>query len=486
MPSTHDPLWHQQREQQIVRHFISLLDDKRFVIDTVLGRRSVVGPERQLGQSDQSVDFKRRMVDLGSSDHALQRALPVGAVVDVLLKRKRYFIFDQQLGQVRLICVPPVDALIRQKPAEPMTDRQVRAALAATPPPLSRVPVTIVLFSSSGFTKEALLLADRLAERTVILVEPNDAGGWRVHGTPQTQAVLDLIDPEDAQAKRKRIADAVDAAEAELGQSGISAEKLSTQLQLPAARVEEEFKRLASDRRGLVAKRFDGRLVLYRAAAAVPGGVKMPMLDKLKSIFASSNEKKIAFLAERRTQIGQQRDRVQNEILALEHHDAQLREQFHSNNSQLIRKRITTQMVQLGKDVERKQQLMQMLNQQANVVAAHLHSLELIQQGQSVKLPSGEELAQDAAKAEEILAKVQADAELADEWAGGAAINGMTSEEQAMYEQLMKDVGGETSTSATTPAAKASAAPLPQQSAAEPTPPQTNRPAPNRPQASPG
>jgi hypothetical protein len=442
MPTPSDPIWHQQREQEIVRHFLALIDDRRFVIDTTSGRKSVVIADRQILESDQSLEVKRRMIDLGSSDHALQRQLPTGRSVDVVLKQRKWWIFEGLTGQARLLCIPPTDALIRGETPTPMTEREVRSALASTPPPTARVPMTIVLFSSAGFSKEARGLADRLAERTVILVEPNDAGGWSVYGTPETQAVLDLLDPEDAEGKRKRIRDAVESAGRDLGQSGLSAEKVATQLQLPLNRVEEEFKRMAGERRGLVAKRFDGRLVIYRESQQPPsGGSTMPIIDKFKSIFSSSNEKKIAFLAERRTQIAQQRDRVQEELHALEQHDGELREQFKKTESPLIKKRVTTQLVQLQKDLERKQQLMQMLNQQSNVVAAHLHSLELIQQGQSIKLPSGEELAEDAAKAEEILAQVQADAELAGELSGGVSVSGMTSEEQAMYEQLMKDSG---------------------------------------------
>ena len=355
-------------------------------------------------------------------------------------------IFEKTFAHVRFQSVPPTLPLIRGEVVEPLTDRDVRAALASLPPPISqdsrkKVPTTIVLCSSAGFTKEAQLLADRLSERTLILVEPNDAGGWNVHGTPETRAVLDLIDPEAAEGKRKRIRDAIAASEFELGRSGLAAEKLATQTQLPLSKVEEEFKKVAAERRGLAAKRMDGHLVLYRETGKPNAGVgRMPILDKFRSIFASSNEKKIAFLAERRTQIAQQLDRVNEEVVGLEQHESSLRDQFKANESAIVRKRLTTQLVQLRKEIDRKAQLSTMLSQQANVVAAHLHTIELIEQGQGIKLPSGDELAEDAAKAEEVLAEVQADAELASELVGTTIRNGMNSEEAAMYDELMKDL----------------------------------------------
>lgn len=450
-----DPTWHQQREQEIARHFVALLADKRFVVDTAEGRRPVANFEQVVAESDNATGVKRSMIEAGSSDHALQRKLPIAPFIDVTLKRKAMVIFEKTLGHVRFQSVPPTEMLIRGEPPKPVTDRELRAALGSVPPPLatngkpSRAPLTAVIFSSSGFTKEAQQMADRLSERTLMLIEPNDVGGWTIYGTPETRAVLDLLDPEQDEAKRRRIKDAIAESEFELSRTGVAAEKLATQTLLPLSKVEETFKAIAAERRGLVAKRMDGRLVLYRestppptaASPLLPGGLRMPILDKFRSIFASGNDKKIAFLAERRTQIAQQQERVTDDMHALEQHESSLKEQFKSNESALVRKRVTTQLVQLRKEIDRKSQLLQMLNQQSNVVAAHLHSLELIQQGQGVKLPSGEELAEDAAKAEDVLAQVQADAELADELVGGSSIRaGMNNEEAQMYDELMKEL----------------------------------------------
>lgn len=447
MSKPNDPTWHQQREQEMARHFTQLLSEKKFVIDTTDGRKSVTNFQKTFSETDQSVAIKRLMIEAGSSDHALQRKLPSGLSIDVILKDRYMLVFEKTFGMVRFQSVPPTQSLIKGEDVQPLTERDVRAALNSLPPPLGdgkgRVPLTVILFSSAGFTKDAQLLADRLAERTTILVEPNDAGGWTVHGTPETRGVLDLLDPEIDDQKRRRIRDAIADAEFDLSRSGVSAEKMATQTQLPLSKVEEEFKRYASERRGLTAKRMDGRLVLYRESTPPPNaGGKMPIIDKFKSIFSSSNDKKIAFLAERRTQIAQQQERVQEDMHALEQHELQLKEQFRTNETPLIRKRVTTQLVQLRREIDRKAQLLQMLNQQSNVVAAHLHSLELIAQGQGVKLPTGEELAEDAAKAEEVLAQVQADSELADELVGTGSIRaGMTNDEANMYDELMKELG---------------------------------------------
>lgn len=491
MSKPNDPTWHQQREQELARHFTALLTEKKFVVDTVDGRKSVTAFQKSVTEADQSVNVKRLMIEAGSSDHALQRRLPSGVSIDVVLKDRHLLLFEKTYGMIRFQSVPPTQSLISGEEVYPLNERDVRAALNSLPPPLGdgkkRVPLTVILFSSAGFTKEAQLLADRLAEKTIILVEPNGAGGWTVHGTPETRGVLDLIDPEIDDQKRRRIRDAISAAEFDLSRTGVAAEKMATQTQLPLSKVEEEFKRYANERRGMACKRMDGRLVLYRESTPPPsgGGSKMPMIDKFKSIFSSSNEKKIAFLAERRTQIAQQQERVQDDMHALEQHELQLKEQFKTNESALIRKRVTTQLVQLRREIDRKAQLLQMLGQQSNVVAAHLHSLELIAQGQGVKLPTGEELAEDAAKAEEVLAQVQADSELADELVGTGSIRaGMSNDEAAMYDELMKELGEPKTAEKQTEPVKQTGDPIPQKTepVAQKTSPQPQR----RSEASPG
>lgn len=168
----------------------------------------------------------------------------------------------------------------------------------------------------------------------------------------------------------------------------------------------------------------------------------MPVFDKLKAIFTGGDpvDKKVAHLSERRAAISQQRDAVQDELLALEGHEGDLKEQFKTNESSIIRRRLTTQMVQLRKDIERKAQMLQMLNQQIDVAGGYLHNLELIKQGNSIKLPAGEDMAEYAAQAEEVLAELEAEAQVANEMTGSVTVSGMSEEEQAMYDELMAEI----------------------------------------------
>src|SRR5439155_1597419 len=153
------------------------------------------------------------------------------------------------------------------------------------------------------------------------------------------------------------------------------------------------------------------------------------------------NEKKISLLSERRAALGVQRDRAFEEMGVLETRENEMRQQFKDTTNTTTRRRVTSQLVQLRKDLERRQQLLGMLNQQINVVSTHLHNLELVQQGQVAALPNSEELAADAAAAEEVLAELQANNEVAGS-VGNIAGTGLSEEEQALYEELEREAAG--------------------------------------------
>ena len=164
----------------------------------------------------------------------------------------------------------------------------------------------------------------------------------------------------------------------------------------------------------------------------------MPLIDRMKALFArkGDDEKKIAFLSERRAALSQQRDQAYEEMGALEQQEEALKRQFKEAPGSITKKRVTSQLLQLRKDIERRTQLLGVLNQQINVVATHLHNLELVQQGQGAHLPDTDEITADAVKAEEMLAELEANSELVGSVAMSSGATGLTAEEQALFEEL--------------------------------------------------
>src|SRR6185437_4299367 len=142
------------------------------------------------------------MSEMNLPDRELQGRMPVGEVVEVTLSQKRMWFLRQAVGRLRVVCVSPTRALLRGDVTQPMTPTEVNKLLSSMPPSLGGVPVTLVLLSTSGFTMEAHELAERRADRTVVLVEPNDVGGWKITGPVETKALSDLFDPEGEDQKR--------------------------------------------------------------------------------------------------------------------------------------------------------------------------------------------------------------------------------------------------------------------------------------------
>jgi hypothetical protein len=451
MKSSTDPYDHRQAERRFIDHVDRVIDDERLRVETNRGRKPVTSFQRTVRRSDKSVDLKRLMIDMRNYDRGLQEKMPAGAAIEVELTQKKWWFFRQRVGRVRAVCVSPNRSLLAGESPPPVSKTDLERILAEVTPPAEGSPLTLVLLSTGGFAPEARDFPKKTAGRTLILVEPTEAGGFAVYGPADSGGLNELFDPEAEEQKRSRIRDAIEAAgHMELSGSGLAADRIAAKTLLPAQMVEAELKSYAREHPGLAAKKLDGRMVLFREGSAVvnmhaagggAGGIStMPMIDRIRSLFArkGETEKKIAFLSERRAALGQQRDRAYEEIATLETKDAELKDQFKNAGADLIKRRITSQLLQLRKDMERRQQLLAVLNQQMNVVSTHLHNLELVQQGNTAKLPDSEEMASDAAAAEEMLATLQESSEMA-ESVGGVASSGLSAEEQALYEELEKE-----------------------------------------------
>jgi hypothetical protein len=510
-PSPADPSTHQQREQRFVEHVKRLLDDERLRVDTVNGAKPVAAHKQDVKETTGGDDPKRAMIEMGMSDRDLQNRMPLGKILDVTLLQKRLLLPGKPVGRLRVVCVSPTKQLLRGEKPEPMEIGDLNKLLGAQPPPLGGVPQTILVMSTSGFTIDAHEAADRRADRTVILVEPNDAGGWNVVGPTQLKALTDLLDPEREEEKRQRVREQIASNQHDLGGSGLASDRIAAKTQLTTQFVEGELKAYAKSHAGLVAKRLDGRVVLYREGATIAasgggsssssgfsesGGIGMPLIDRIKSLFSrkGEEEKKISFLSERRTALSQQRDRAYEEMATLEQQEETLKRTFRETGAQITKKRVTTQLLQLRKDMERRHQLVGVLNQQINVVSTHLHNLELVRQGSTAQLPDAEEMTADALRAEEMLAELEAVGEVAGATTTSSSVSGMTAEEKALYDELEAEMKGATTASASTaavprPPIKEGAAndPAERHRAGDPEPPETltERPASRR-KAEPG
>jgi hypothetical protein len=441
-----------------MEHVERLLGDDRLRVDTTRGRRAVTTMFRSVkpARPDELQNKVRTEMDqAGWHDREALKTMPLGEEIEVTLSQKKLFFFKEVVGRVHVICLPPTRALVNRQEPQPLRNAEVQKVLTrlSMASKGSDVPSTVVLVSTSGFEMDAHELAERRADRTLILVQPNDAGGWTPTGPVETKSLVDLFDPEADHLKRQRVRAFIAENDIELMSSGLATDKVAARMQLPLQFVEQELRAYAKERPGLSAKRLDGRIVLFREGVSgtsadaerdVDGGSDMPFLERVKSLFSKkgNDDKKIAFLSERRAALSQQQDRIYEDLSKLEQREGELRTQFKESTSALTKRRLTSQLLQFRKDIERRQQMLSVISQQVNVVNTHLHSLELVKQGQGAKLPDSEELTADAVKAEEFLAQLQTDAEIAGS-VGNIASAGLSDEEQALFEELEREAASE-------------------------------------------
>lgn len=445
MRNTPDPSVHRKREELLMEHVQRLLEEKKLRLETRSGRKSISILRSEVTRDDREVDLKRLMSEMDIYDRELQNRMPVGQHLTATLWSDFLIFFKRMVGRLHVVCLSPREALLEGKTAPELGGKEVREALARTVPPGSNVADTVILLSSSGFDESARALTKGDGPQSLILVEPNEAGGWKITGPARLLDLCEQLDPEKVAEKRKRVRSEIELKTAELLMGGLPARSIAEKTQLPLQLVEDELELYGSQTPGLVARRLDGNVVLFREGAASlpgPGGADMPFIQRLKSMFGMKDDdaKKIALLSERRAAINVQKDKAIEEMQALEKRESEMKDQFKETSSAATKKRIASQMVQLRKEMEHKQQLLGIMNQQETVINAQLRNLEVLKQGQGAQLPSSEALADDAAKAEEMLADLQASAEMAGSMT--ATGMGLSDEEQAMLEELEAETSG--------------------------------------------
>ena len=483
-PIPTDPAWHQAAERAMVRHVEGLVEAGTVKLPTTGGMRRVRETTPKIERSDRSAELKRAMADAGRPDFELQRRMPAGERLDVALTAKVWGLFRKNVGRLAVACVSPTADLLRGDAASPLSRAEVDR-LVADLAPSGKVPATVVVVSTAGFAPDARSAASTSDGRTVILAAPHAAGGWAVHADAASPGLAAALNPEPDTERRRRVLDALDAFRVDLLTGGVSAERIAAKTRLPGDLVERELKAHARATPGLSAREVDGRLVLYRDATTAPasdrvaGGVSsqgvmtMPIGDAVRQIFSmkARPERKIALLSERRAALSTQRESAYDDLAALEGREAELRGQFAAAPGELAKRRVTGQLLALRKDVGRRQQVVAVLDQQMNVVATHLHHLELVRQGTPTKLPGSDDLAADAAEAEEVLASLQADSEMADALSGVSA-GGVSDEEAALYDELQAEASAATPPESTArPASRESESPrlaAPERRRAEP------------------
>lgn len=302
------------------------------------------------------------------------------------------------------------------------------------------VPHVIGICSPTGFTSEVKRGGIELDNVVLVLVEPRADGGWNVlPGSPNATPVdCKLFDPEVMANKMQRVKEEIASRSADLLTGGLSAAALGERMGLPTRVVSAAFEQAAASDRELKISRHHDDALLYRGAPADVEDDDMSMVEWIRQLFGGEgNEaRKINALSERRVRLVQRRDRIYADIGQLEVREGDLLKQGRESGSPAVKRRVAGQIKQLRDDMGRLNATAQMLGQQVDVISTHIHNLTLLQQGQMAKLPSSEELTEDAVRAEEMLETLGADVQLASTLSVGVSESLTSDEEREILREL--------------------------------------------------
>lgn len=297
--------------------------------------------------------------------------------------------------------------------------------------------------SPSGFTDEARRLEWPTAHVRLVLIEPEPGGSWRLTaaGGNVSDAVMALFDPEGERAKVERVREEIEARSVELVAGGLRDRDLAASLGVSTAVVVRGMKQAIQRDPALKLSTSKEGCLLYRGTHTGEES-SMSMMDRIRQMLSGEgNEtKKINLLSERRAKLVEQRDKLYADISALEGKEGNLLTEGRETSTPSVKKRVATQIKQLRDEMERLNAKARVLGQQVDVISTHVHNLTLIQQGKAAKLPSHEELTQDAVRAEEMLERLTADAELVTGLDAGAMASSLSAEEAAILAELESPV----------------------------------------------
>lgn len=367
---------------------------------------------------DQSEQLRTLMAQHRNYDRRRLKELPHNRAIAVHGYRRTWWFGKRPTGVAMASVLCPLEKLADPDgdPGDPIDLPELMDHVRGLVTDAS-VPHVVGVCAPSGFTAEALRTRLDLPNVTLVLVQPQEGGGWKVSSPePNLSAtILALFDPEKDSDKIERVREEIERRGAELLTGSMTASSVAARLSLPKTLVADAMQKIAREHPELRVTRESDNVLLYRgAAAATKERTSMSVVDRIRQLFAREGDEaeKINVLTERRAKLAARKDRLYEEIGKLEAKEAELLEQGRATKSAVVRRRLAGQLSQLRKDINRQNTIANMLNKQTDILSTDIHNLTLIEQGKVAELPSTEELTENAVQAEEMLESLSADAEL--------------------------------------------------------------------------
>jgi hypothetical protein len=341
--------------------------------------------------------------------------------------------------RIRAQVLAPIDALVLGTQAGPVGREAVLDALARYDLlPTRAKPSVVALGSASGFTPAALELVHQPGPPRVVLIGGREDGGYDVHMSPAMSRSVwgSVFELESADERLKRLQYHLDRHTADLESSGVSVAQLSTELGIPAADVEKLVQQACRADPRLMLLREGGQLRVCRSPVPIEGQ-SMKFWNRIRRWlgFKPSVAERVQEMTRQRVALEAQRAEFDRKISELEKSEREGLQSIAAEPRVEAKKQIAVRVARTQRELKRHRAQAQVLTDQIEVLGTHIYHLTLKAQGDRMNLPSAEELAQEAAQAEQVLTSVAANADLARSIEVGVASPGLDAEVDDILKQ---------------------------------------------------
>ncbi|MCH8805259.1 MAG: hypothetical protein IH986_04140 [Planctomycetes bacterium] len=356
-------------------------------------------------------------------------------------------LFQRTVSRLRAQVLAPIDELVAGSAPGPVDREQVLNALARYELlPRRERPSAVAFASATGFSDSARGLVASSGNPTLILMGGREDGGWDVEMPEALRRSHwgKLFELESQDEKLKRLMHHLEQNESLLDSRGLSVAELSEKLGLERAKTVALVRRACRADSRLMTVVHDKTIHVCRTplgedATTMSIWSRIRKLLRLKPTVAE----RVRELTGQRVKLEQQRHEIDRKTDAFEADEREALKQGAAAASAAERKQVAGKLLRTRRSLKRMRTQAAGFTQQIDIIGTHIHHLTLAEQAGRVELPKAEELTAKAAEAEQVMAELSANADLAANIEIGIESTGMAEEEASIMAEFAQIAEGE-------------------------------------------
>ncbi len=408
-------------------------------------KRTLPADQFKLAQMPDGTDAVRAtLTRLERYDRELLAELPGTRTEQLTFQRRVFGPFYKTIARLRAQVLTPIEDLVLDNPAGPVGREAVLDALARYDLlPQRERPTAAVFASPTGFTPEAKALVGAGGPPALVLLGGRADGGWDVEMSESMRRGpwAALFELESQDERLKRLLYHLDQQAVQLESRGLSVPELAEQLGLSRQQTRELVRQACRNDSRLMTVVHENTIHLCRSPLAEESNTMSwrTWIRKLLRMKPTVAER-VREMTAQRVRLEQQRHEVDQRLNALEANEREALERGATAKTVAERKQLAGRLMRTRRELRRVRAQANVHTQQIDILGTHIHHLALEEQGKRIDLPDAEELTREAAEAEQMMAQLSANADLAAGIEVGAQSPLMAEEEAAILAEFEQAV----------------------------------------------